>query len=200
MKKKNQDAYILSINKMSQYNKKNSTSTKGFNLHDSTTRTIIRHLFFLISEPLCLLAVYIMLVYCILLLPHNINVGNKPFSTWQKYLGILDLQSAASRVYICSVEWCLGTLGTLHRVECDDRIKDQRKTTKQKKQTNMEVNHSLNLTARLIKISLAVCLGILCCVLQEGGKKEFQRAITYQTSYGHRKYKTSTCQFKVITC
>ncbi len=42
-----------------------------------------------------------------------------------QYLGILDLQRAAAWIDVCSVERCLGPLGTLHRVKCNDRVKDK---------------------------------------------------------------------------
>ncbi len=41
------------------------------------------------------------------------------------YLSVLDLQRAATRVDVCSVQWCFGPLGALHRVKCDDRVKDK---------------------------------------------------------------------------
>lgn len=60
----------------------------------------------------------------------NIQLNLKvTFSVWmrwsdlgicveQHYLGILDLERAATGVDICSIERCLGTLCTLHRVKC----------------------------------------------------------------------------------
>lgn len=39
------------------------------------------------------------------------------------YLGVFDLQRAASRVDVGSVEGCFGSLGALHRVKCDTEVK-----------------------------------------------------------------------------
>lgn len=41
------------------------------------------------------------------------------------YLGILDLQSAATGVDVCAIERCLGTLCTLHRVKCKCTVKEK---------------------------------------------------------------------------
>lgn len=43
----------------------------------------------------------------------------------QHYLGILDLECAATGVDICSIERCLGTLCTLHRVKCKCMVKEK---------------------------------------------------------------------------
>lgn len=45
-------------------------------------------------------------------------------SVERRYLGILDLQSAATGVDVCAVERCLGTLCTLHGVKCKRMVKE----------------------------------------------------------------------------
>lgn len=49
----------------------------------------------------------------------------------QLYLSVLDLQRAAAGVDVCSVERRLGPLGALHRVKCNDGVKDNTGTVTQ---------------------------------------------------------------------